>query len=453
MQTMNSYSKGVKCCKGSYRKSFCRENSCRENKRRENKRRKDVGRVLSVVLKSILLFIFIGNQLVAKERVVGMGQSVYEALSEAQILAEKDDFSQALDILEAIKGQLSSYESAHIHNLKASIYQQNDQFDLALNEYSLAINQDDLPSGLRIQLLSQLSQLHLLSENYSKALLYARQVIKENKDPYPDANVLAAQASYYLEDYVGSRSYIEQAISLDSEGGKPPKENWLLLANAVYYALNDFDQMLSLQYKLLDWYPKPRYLINLSAIYGELNQSMPQLALLESVFEGGYISDQSSLQDLANLMLIQGIPYKSALILEDALNEGTLSSNQKNLEILSRAWYMAGEYEKSLAPLLAAAKMSNQGNLYVRLAGIYTRLARWENVVKSLNEAIKKGRLSSPGNAYLTRGIAQFKLKQYEKAKRSFDAAEKIDNTRKMAQQWQAHMQQEMEKIDALVSR
>lgn len=394
---------------------------------------------------------FFSTTLFAKDRVIGMKQSTYELLNDVHILIEEKKYDKALNLLNSDKiKKPSAYEYAHVLNLKGSIYRLQENYDDALIVYSQAAEMSELPNSFRIQLLSQTAQLYLFKENYQKSYDFSVRVINESENEYADAYVLAAQASYFLEKYQTGRKYIEKALSLDESAGIKPRESWMLLANAIYYGQNDYKSMQKVLKRLIALYPKAKYIVNLSAIYGESGEQNKQLALMEAVFDGKYLSTSQQYIDLASLFLINDIPFKSATVLEHSLKNKIVKRTVSHLELLSRAWLQAGEYEKSIPPLQEAAQMSDTGELYTRLAEIYLRLARWSDSANALRKALDKGGLKQSGASYLSLGISEFKQKKFESSRKAFNKAKNFKNSKKSAEQWIAYMNQELKKRDQL---
>ncbi len=223
----------------------------------------------------------------------------------------------------------------------------------------------------------------------------------------------------------------------------PPRENWLLLKNAIYYSRDDYRGMLKVVQQLTELYPRDRYLLNMAAIYGELGNSKRQLSLLEPLYEKGSLENSTHMVNLASLYMLHDIPYKAASMLERELAAENLEPTLNNLEMLSQAWLLASRPERAAAPQKRAAGMADHGRGYLSLARIHMSLLQWEEAEWALQRAFEKGGIRDKGGARLMLGMAQFNQKNFRDARRSFARAGEEPKTENLAQQWLAYLERE----------
>ena len=113
-----------------------------------------------------------------------------------------------------------------------------------------------------------------------------------------------------------------------------------------YYELKDFKRMISVLKELIRLYPKEQYLLTLAGVYSELGDTLKQLALTEALYESGYVTQSHHVVNLANLYLLHGVPYKAAKVLQKEIDSKNVKADERNLRLLSQAWYQAREDEK-----------------------------------------------------------------------------------------------------------
>jgi tetratricopeptide (TPR) repeat protein len=302
---------------------------------------------------------------------------------------------------------------------------------------------DDIPLGMRLNVMRTLSQLHMVSEDYDNALKYVDMLIENSLEPSADNHILKAQILYQMERMDPAMAEIETGIELQAAKGLPPRENWLLLKNAIFYHRNDYRGMLAVVKQLVDLYPRDRYLLNMAAIYGELGDSKKQLALMEPLYERGSLSNVTHVVNLASLYLLHDIPIKAARLLDQEIETKQLKGTQRNLDMLAQAWLLAGHPDRAVGPMQTAARLSEDGRGYMNLARTYMSLLNWEAAEESVRQALKKGGLRDEGNARLLMGMAQFNQKHFRDARRSFAQAGQAPKTEKLARQWLAYLERE----------
>jgi Flp pilus assembly protein TadD len=154
--------------------------------------------------------------------------------------------------------------------------------------------------------------------------------------------------------------------------------------------------------------------------------------------------------NLANLYLLHGVPYKAAVLLEKEMNEEIVKSSERNLRLLSQAWYQAREDQKAIPPLERAAKLSDDGSLYVRLGQAHINLEQWNEATAAIQKALKLGGLKRSDQANIMLGMALFNQKRLEQARRAFERASKDKRSRRTAVQWIAYVDSEIKRRDLL---
>jgi tetratricopeptide (TPR) repeat protein len=168
------------------------------------------------------------------------------------------------------------------------------------------------------------------------------------------------------------------------------------------------------------------------------------------LYEKGMLNTSSHITNLGNLYLLHGLPYKAATLLEKEMNENIVESNERNLRLLSQAWYQAREDEKAIPPLERAAGMSEDGELYVRLAQAHLNLENWSEAAQAVQKGIQAGGLKRSDTANIMLGMALFNQKRLEQARRAFERAAGDNRSRRAAQQWIAYVDSELKRRDLM---
>ena len=270
--------------------------------------------------------------------------------------------------------KLSPYETAQIYNLQGYTNYLKEDYKAAIDSYQNVLKQPELPEALQQSTLKTMAQLYFTIEDYNKALETINRLMAIISEPSADIYMLQGQAYFQMGEYEKALGPIKIAIDMYRDQGKVPKENWLLLLRVCYWELKDFPNMLIVLQELIQEYPKDTYVLTLAGVYSELGDTKKQLALTEALYEKGYISGKQHAVNLANLYLLHGIPYKAATLLEKEMADGNVEENTRNLRLLSQAWYSARNDKKAIPPLVKAAKMGEDSELYIRLAQSYLNL-------------------------------------------------------------------------------
>ena len=383
---------------------------------------------------------------------VAMSQQVYEQLTEIQELIEAKDYATAevkTRDLRSKKG-LSYYELAQIWNITAYSYYLQERYDDAISAYDQVLAQPELPEALLQSTLKTKSQLMFTIEDYEGALEVIRELMAVIPEPSADVLMIEGQALFQLARYEEALVPIKTAIEMYREQGQKPKENWLLLLRVIYFEQKDYENMLEVVKELIVYYPKDTYILVLAGIYSELGDTKKQLALTEVLYEKGYLHNSSQIVNLANLYLLHGLPYKAATVLEEEMGKDIIESTERNLRLLSQAWYTAREDEKSIPPLERAAQISEDGELYMRLAQSHINLENWSAAAEAARQGIRLGGLKRPDQAQILLGMALFNQKRLEQARTAFQAASRDDRSARAASQWINYVDSEIKRRDLL---
>ncbi len=404
-------------------------------------------RLLALPLLSIALLSQPGNA-----RVLGIGSKVLEALEQAQQLSDQKDFSGAERSLQRLQDRrLNAHEQAQVHSMRGSILAMQEKTEPAIKQYLLVLSHDNIPDGLVSNTLRILAQLYMAEERPDRALHYIDKLLARQESPNPSTLALKAQCHYLTEQFAPALDAIDKAITLDEKRGGKPRENWLLLHSAVLHAMNDYTRMEQVVNKLLEHYPKNKYVYKLAAIKGLLESPKEQLSLLEPLYETGYLEQRSQKLVLAQLYLLNGVPVKAALLLEE-LRSNADKPNPQDSALLAQAWMLAKENHKAVKPMAEAAQAADDGMAFLRLANIHILLQDWQAAQQAITAAIQKGELNSPGNAYVMLGMVRYRLKEYNRARQAFVKAGNYPPVEKTSTQWLEFLKQEQAKRAAVNS-
>ena len=380
---------------------------------------------------------------------------VYEKLSEAQKLVEEENYDGALEKLDALryrsgKKALNSYELANVYNLYAYIYYAREQIDKALQAYRNVVAQKDIPLALEVNTRYTVAQLLMMQERWKEGVQELNVWFEYTKAPSASAFVLRSQAYYQLKNYDSALRDIETAISMYRKKGKVPKEQWLSLARFLHYEKGHYNKVVDLLEELVKLYPKKEYWVQLSHMYGEINNEKKQLSAMETAYVQGFLSKESELVNLAYLYLNHDVPYKAAVVLEKGIKAKQIKATSKNMETLAGSWRKAQELDKAIPAMRQAASKSDKGELWTQLGNIYVDQEKYSDAIKAITAGLNKGGVKRPDSARLSLGMSYFNTKQYDKARKAFNKAGKDKRSKKFASQWLKYMANEIAREKSL---
>ncbi|MGB1263548.1 MAG: tetratricopeptide repeat protein [Cognaticolwellia sp.] len=381
------------------------------------------------------------------KKVPAMRNRVYSQLARAQKLADEGDKAAGLAVLAEVKDRitsLNSYERAMLWNFYAFMYYGNEDIGAAIEHFELVVKEEAIPDSLYLSTIYSLAQLSMQQQNYPQALTYLQQWQANNtKALTAQQHVMFAQIYYQDKQFDKVIVAVEQAISLAKENNTAVKENWLILQRASYYELKQPQQVVKVIEELVRLYDKPEYWLQLAGMYGEVGEEAKQLAVMEASWQAGHISKANDVMTLAQLYRFHQVPYKAAVLLEQAIAKGTVVASEKSLEALAQAYVAAKDDEKALPILTKASEIAESGKFDVQLAQAYLNLERWQEAVAAANKALSRGNINRVGDMHLVIGMAQFNLQAFDQALLAFAQAQNIPQSEKTAKQWFQYVERE----------
>ncbi len=384
-------------------------------------------------------------------RTPALRNKVYEKLAKAQGFAEEKNYTEALLVLDEMrdtegKKSLNSYELANLYNLYAFIHYSNEDYPRALEAYANVVKQVDIPLAMETNVRYTIAQLYFVMEDWPEGIRQLKEWFKVADNPSAQAYVLLGQGYFQTKQYTEALNNIETAVRMYKEKDKVPKEQWYSLLRYLHYEKGNVATVVEILNELLVYYPKKQYWVLLSHMYGELKQEGNQLAAMEAAYDQGMLDKSSELINMTYIYMGQDVPFKAAVVLDQAIKKDLVEQTSKNLEILGSAWRQAQEVDRSLPIMERAAAKSDKGELYARLCSIYIDSDLYDKAIDSCQKALKLGGVKRPDNTNLLLGMAAFNVKKYKTARSAFNEARKDKRSKKFADQWIKYMNSELER-------
>ncbi len=373
-----------------------------------------------------------------KRKVEPVGPWAYKRIERfhADLRAEKFDY--ALDTLDEMKRNtsLNSHERALMWQGYGYAYIGTENYEKAAEALENCLAARGLPFQAEVQTRYNLAQILVMLERPQRAIEEFEQWFVHAANPSPTAYYMAAMAYMQAERRGDAVEYVDRAIA----GAPEPKEPWLQLKNAMLVEEKKLDEAEAVLAELIERYPKKAYWMQLAAIYSETNRPERALTTLEMAYLQGYLDQESEFVTLAQMYLYNQIPYRAAAVLQDGLDKGIVGDTSKSWLLLAESWMAARERDRALPPMKKAAEISEDGNVYVRLAQVYIEREEWGEARGALDKALAKGDLKHPGHAQLFLGIALANEKRWDQAERAFASAQQDEGTSKAADYWLKHL-------------
>ncbi len=366
----------------------------------------------------LALAVFMSQTLYAQEKKEPppqIDQATGKALNAAIEFLNVEKYQDAKTALAGlVVDTLSPYERSRVEQIMASITYAEGDFDAARKHMQAAIDSGGLNAQEASQASYQIAQMFMAEEKWVEGAAAMELWIKNAAEPSSAAYYLLAVAYYQQEKFDAAAPNAKKAIDLTEK----PQESWIQLYLALLLQKESYKEAVPVLERLIGMFPdKKVYWLQLSSVYGTLEDYSNALAIMQIAYHAGMVTEDSDIRRLADMMMVQGVPYRSAELMSAAIEKKQLKVDGKLYEKLANAWIAAREYKKSLPILQKAAEMSGDGNIFMRIGEVNMQLEDWDGAATALQAAVSKGGLKDTANAQLLIGISLFNQKKMGEAK------------------------------------
>ena len=420
-------------------------------------------RIISRVLVLMVCGVFASGYAVAQDdqedgsntktkQAQAVSKEFYDRIQKAQELIDADDAQGALRILDSLKGRkgITEYEMQQVLNYIGFVNYNLDDIDAAMAAYEEMIAIPSIEPQIKKTTIYTMAQLSTMQEQYSRALNYLEQYFTLETNPAPDNYILYAQVLYQLERHADMVEPIEKAISEAQRRELEVKEDWYVLLNFAYFQQENYAKVRDIQKILLSTWPKKRYWFSLAGAYTELGEDSNLIAAYDAAHTQGLLEKESELVTMAQLYMQHEVPYKAAVLMDREMESGRVSKEAKNYRLLSQALTLSAEDEKAIPALQEAARLSNDGELNLRLGNAHLNLGQYGECVSAIREGVRKGGIKSPDNAQISLGMCLYNQKEYQDAITAFREAGRTQRSARISRQWINVIESDLERNEQI---
>ena len=383
-----------------------------------------------------------------------LSKRVHERIQESQELLGEGKHAEALSVLNEIlerASRLKEYELAVTYQMIGFTYADQDDYVNTVQAFKNALELNALPDQAQVDLMYNMGQLYMALEDYEQSVATLLEWFKIAENPAPRAHILLGNGYYQLADKPGNstakkQDYLKKATKQAATAIKKAKgkgkESWYRFLLALYFEQEKYKHAERVLEVIVRKFPgKAVYWKQLSAVTAENKKEKRSFSIAELAYLQGFLDKSRDMERLAQLYMYHDNPYRAGKVLEKAFDDGMIEKTADNWELLAQAWMGAREHAASIAPLTEAAKLSDDGELYLQLGQAYVANEKWDQAYDALIQALKKGGLKRPGNAYLIIGMVEANLGKYDEAKKSFVKAQKHKRSKRNADRWLNYIQ------------
>jgi hypothetical protein len=336
-------------------------------------------------------------------------------LSEAIEMLNAEMYTEARARLADLKlDRLSPFERSRYEQLMFNLDMVNEDYASARAHLQAAIESGGLNPQEMSQMRYQTAQLFIQEEKYAEGAAALEAWIASEAMPNSAAYYLLAAAYYNQELLDKALPNAQKAVEL---AGDAPQESWLQMLAALLLQKEDYDAALPVVKRMVNMFSdKKTYWEQLAGIYLQKEDYTNALVVTEFANYAGHVNEERQITQLADLYSLQEMPYRAATLLEASMEAGTVEKDQDSYEKLGNAWAQAREYEKAVPVYTEAAELSDDGELFFRVATVQQQLEDWQGSLQSFENAVNKGGLRDEAGVEYAWGYSLYYLAKSSEA-------------------------------------
>ncbi|MGR5133244.1 tetratricopeptide repeat protein [Vibrio alfacsensis] len=368
-----------------------------------------------------------------------LSDRTFRTVNKVQELIAEEKYSQAISKINSALESSSKkqYDKAVLLQQMGFLYSLKDNYPKAAKYFAEALKLNALPVPVAQQVRYSLAQLYLAEGQFKQSVNTMNEWFKvaETTEEKPQAHAYITLASAYiqLEDYKNAIPPTKKAIAMS----KNPSESWYQLLMSAHYELKQFKSVAGVLKILTTKYPKnKRYWTQLSGIYMELNQERNALSTLEMAHKMGLFDKEKEYLRLVNFQAYQGVPYRAAKTLKEAIEQGHVEGNVDNLEKLGSFWQQAQELGLSIDVYQQAYRLAPKAKTQIKIARLMVLDKQYMAATKFAKNIAPDANREQKGELNYIRGMAYFELNQPVNALKAMKSAAQSPDMKAAANPW-----------------
>jgi predicted Zn-dependent protease len=363
-----------------------------------------------------------------------MSSGTQKDLNKALDLVNSNKYDEADPILQKVlaDGKASKYARALALEAEGQIASGKQDDAAAIKYFRDAYAIDALPNSQQFQVLYNVAIIQIQSEKYQDALNTLAEWFKVTGAQKAEAYALQGNAYYRLEQFQPAVDAIKKALSLSDK----PSESWNQILMASYAELEQYDEAAKVLEQQLAKNPNDvKLTTQLATVYVRGKQDQKAVDLLASAKQKGLLTNESDYKLMAQLYDQLDKPKEGAAVLSEGFTKGIIKPSYEMYKLLGDSYALAADDAHAIEAYGKASGLSKDGNVdYVR-GSLLLNNDRAKEAVEALRQAVAKGSLKQPGEAYILLGDAENNENNSAGATAAWEKAKAYPSTKQMAEQ------------------
>lgn len=372
----------------------------------------------------------------------GLRPEVGKPLQAAQAALKARRYAEAAAKVREADGvpNKSPNEALTIERMRAAVATASGDTATAIRSYENIIATGKLPGAEQTRMVQAVAGMYYQQRNYAKAATWTQRYLKDGGTD-PQMRAILVQSYYLGGDCNGVSRSLQGVLQADESAGRAPPEEQLQMLASCYQRTKDNNGYALALEKLVTYYPKKEYWVDLLSRVQRKSNFSDRLALdvYRLKLATGLMSGPGDYMEAAQMALGDDYTAEAKKIVDQGFASKVLGTGgdverQKRLANLAAKRFEEGR--NNLAKDLAAASAERDGNNLVTLGYNEVGYGQTAKGIALMEQGIKKGGLRRPNDAKLHLGIAYLQAGQKAKALQVFKTVGGSDGAADLARLW-----------------
>jgi len=364
-------------------------------------------------------------------------------LQAAQELIKAQRYKEALGKVREAEaaGARNAEETFLIERMRIAAASGAGDVDTAAKSYEAISGR--ISAADKIRMTESIAVGYYRAQQYAKAMQWGQRYFKEGGTSGAIRTMLI-QSQYLSGDFAGASKELIAEINAAERAGQAPAEDRLKLLLNAATKQNDNNAYVFAVEKLVTYYPKKEYWVDLLSRMQRKPTFSDRLALdaYRLSLATGSMTKPADFMEMAQLALQADLPSESKQVVDkgfaaNVLGTGPEAERHKRLRDLVAK--KLAEDTASRAQDETAAQSAKSGDALVAVGMNLVYSGQAAKGVQLMQQGIAKGNLKRPEDAKLHLGIAQLVAGDKAKAQATFKSVQGTDGTTDLARLWMLH--------------
>ena len=363
-------------------------------------------------------------------------------LQAAQELIKAQRFKEALAKVrdaDAVSGKTAN-ESFMVERMRIAAASGAGDVDTAARSFEVLSGSSRVPAADKIRMIESIAGGYYRARDYAKAMQWAQRYFRDG-GTNAAIRTLLIQSQYLSGDFAGAAKELTAEVQAAERAGTAPAEDRLKLLLNAALKMNDNNSYVFAMEKLVTYYPKREYWVDLLTRLQRKPNFSDRLALdtYRLSLASGSMTAANDFMEMAQLALQADFAAESKQVLDKGFASGALGTGpqaERHKRLRDLVTKRLEEDKKTLADDERQALAAKDGNGLVNVGMNLVFNGQAAKGLQLMQQGVAKGGLKRPEDAKLHVAIAYLLAGDSAKAQAAFKTVSGNDGTADLARLW-----------------